>query len=258
MTKAASPLRSPETVMTMLSLAQHHSIEPIQILLASGNSSLITLIKTELNYEGYQLIVEKDGTSALMEIRERQPDLAILDFALSMPSGLEICWRLRLTQQEIPIILLDEDSINHCAIALDSGADDYLQWPASIEELIARIRLHLKRYGHDRQDMLSFQDLKIDLKTWEVYRGNRLIELTPKEFNLLVYLISHPRQVLSSDRLIREVWGYDFVGETNILQVYIRYLRLKLEANRESRLIHTIRGAGYVLREAFSQRAMLA
>lgn len=230
----------------------------IQILLASGNASLITLIKTELNYEGYQLLIEEDGTSALMTIRERQPDLAILDFALSMPSGLEICRRSRSTQQEIPIILLDEDSINHCAIALDSGADDYLQWPASLEELIARIRLHLKRYGHDRPDVLNFQDLRIDLKTREVYRGNRLIELTPKEFDLLVYLISHPRQVLSSDRLIQDVWGYDFIGESNIIQVYIRYLRLKLEANRESRLIHTIRGVGYVLREAFSQQMVVA
>ena len=229
----------------------------IQILLASNNSYLTTLLKTELSYEGYQLMIEHDSLSALMTIREQQPDLAILDFALSMSSALEICRRLRLTEQEIPIILLDEDSINHCAIALESGADDYVKWPASIEELVARIRLHLKRYGHDRQDILNFQDLRIDLKTWEVYRGDRFIELTPTEFNLLVYLISHPRQVLSSDRLIRDVWGYDFVGETNVLQVYIRYLRLKLEANRESRLIHTIRGAGYVLRETFSQRAML-
>ncbi|MDJ0705435.1 MAG: response regulator transcription factor [Leptolyngbyaceae cyanobacterium MO_188.B28] len=230
----------------------------IQILLASNNSPLSSLITNELRYEGYQLKVVDDGVSALLTIREQQPDLAILDFALSRPSALEICRRLHATQQEMPIILLDEDSINHCAIAFDSGADDYLRWPASIEELVARIRLHLRRYRYDRQDILNFQDLKVDLKTWRVYRGNRLIELTPKEFDLLVLLISHPRQVLSCDRLTREVWGYDFVGESNILQVYIRYLRLKLEANHESRLIHNIRGAGYVLREAFSQRTMLA
>ncbi|MFG6095213.1 response regulator transcription factor [Leptothoe sp. ISB3NOV94-8A] len=229
----------------------------IQILVASNHSSLTTLITTELRYEGYQLKIVDDGISALMSLREQQPDLAILDLALSRPSGLEICRRLRSTQQALPIILLDEGSVNHCAIAFDSGADDYMRWPASIEELVARIRLHLRRYGHGRRDILNFQDLKIDLRTWEVYRGDRLIKLTPKEFSLLVYLISHPRQVLSCDLIIQEVWGYDFGGETNILHVYIRYLRLKLEANRESRLIHTIRGAGYVLREAFSSRSML-
>ncbi|NER82882.1 MAG: response regulator transcription factor [Leptolyngbya sp. SIO1D8] len=230
----------------------------IHILLVSNDTTLVPLIETELHYEGYEITAKNDGVSGLIAIRELQPDFVISEFSLAMLSGIEICRRLRSTQQKIPIILLDQDSINHCAIALDSGADDYLQWPASIEELIARIRLHLRHYSHDRQDILNFQDLKIDLKTWEVYRGNRLIELTPKEFDLLVYLISHPRQVLSSDRLIRDVWGYEFVGETNVLQVYIRYLRLKLEANRESRLIHTIRGAGYVLREAFAQRAILA
>ena len=230
----------------------------IQILVASNNSFLTTLITTELRYEGYQLKIVDDGVSALMALREEQPNLAILDLALSQPSGLEICRRLHSTQQTMPIILLDEGSINHCAIAFDSGADDYVRWPASIEELVARIRLHLRHYGHGKRDLLNFQDLTIDVRTWEVYRGDRFIKLTPKEFNLLVYLISHPRQVLSYDLIIQEVWGYDFGGETNVLHVYIRCLRLKLEANRESRLIHTIRGAGYVLREAFSPQAMLA
>ncbi|MEM6519771.1 MAG: response regulator transcription factor [Cyanobacteria bacterium P01_C01_bin.70] len=230
----------------------------IQILLASNNPVLITLTKTELQCEGYKVKIEEDGKSALLSIREKQPDLAILDFGLAMPSGLEICRRLRSTQQKIPVILLDRSDLNHCAIALESGADDYMQWPASIEELVARIQLHLKRYGHDEPDMLNFQDLRINLQTWEVYRGNRLIELTPKEFDLLVYLISHPRHVLSRDRILKEVWGYDFVGDSNVLQVYIRYLRLKLEANCESRLIHTIRGAGYVLKEAFARQVALA
>ncbi|MEL6381410.1 MAG: response regulator transcription factor [Cyanobacteria bacterium J06626_18] len=228
------------------------------ILLASKDTALVSLLETELSCEGYQLTVKQDGASALIAIRELQPDFTILDFALPMVSGLEICRRLRSTREEIPIILLDEAASNHCAIALDSGADDYINRPISVEELIARMRLHLRRQYRDTPTVLNFQDLRIDLQTWEVYRGNRLIELTPKEFDLLVYLISHPRQVLSRDRIMGEVWGYEFIGESNVLQVYIRYLRLKLEANCESRLIHTIRGAGYVLREAFARKTVLA
>ncbi|MGF1524239.1 MAG: response regulator transcription factor [Leptolyngbyaceae cyanobacterium] len=231
---------------------------PTHILLASTDTPLISLLETELSYEGYQLTIKQDGAPALIAIRELQPDFAILDFALPMVSGLEICRRLRSTQEEIPVILLDDTENNNCAIALDSGADDYITRPISVEELIARMQLHLRRKHRDTPTILNFQDLRIDLQTWEVYRGNRLIELTPKEFDLLVYLISHPRQVLSRDRLMEEVWGYEFIGESNVLQVYIRYLRLKLEADHESRLIHTIRGAGYVLKESFVKQVALA
>ena len=230
----------------------------VHLLLASNDSALNSLLETEFRHEGYQLTVKQDGASALITIRELQPDLVILDFSLPMASGLEICRRLRSTRQEVPIILLDQADGNHCAIALDSGADDYLTRPIGVEELIARVRLHLRRWNRDNPAILNFEDLRVDLQTWEVYRGNRLIELTPKEFDLLVYLVSHPRQVLSRDRLMEEVWGYEFIGESNVLQVYIRYLRLKLEANHESRLIHTIRGGGYVLKEAFAKRMALA
>ncbi|MEO1123412.1 MAG: response regulator transcription factor [Cyanobacteria bacterium J06639_16] len=230
---------------------------PINILLASNDSALVPLIETELRYEGYQVTVKNDGASGLIELRESQPDLAILDMTLPMLSGLEICRRLRATRQEIPIILLDQNQENNCAIALDSGADDYLARPISIEELTARVRLHLRRCRRKQPDPLIFQDLRIDLQTREVWRGHRPIQLTPKEFDLLVYLISHPRQVLPRDRLMDEVWGYDFIGDSNVLHVYIRCLRLKLEANRERRLIHTIRGVGYVLREAFAKQPAL-
>ena len=229
----------------------------MHVLLASNDDTLGRLIATELRYEGYRFTGENDGAAGLMTIREAKPDLVLLDFDLPFLSGLEICRRLRSTQHDVPILMLDQAEARNCAIALDSGADDYLPRPISIEELMARIRLHLRRGQPDNPDALNFEDLKIDLQTREVFRGDRLIELTPREFDLLVYLISHPRQVLSSDRLIEKVWGYDFVGESNILQVYIRYLRKKLEANQESRLIHTIRGVGYVLRETFSRRLMV-
>ncbi|MGJ3248177.1 MAG: response regulator transcription factor [Elainellaceae cyanobacterium] len=230
---------------------------PIHVLLASNDAALRPLIATELRYEGYHVTVKQDGASSLVAIRETQPHLAILDVSLPMLSGLEICRRLRSTQESLPVVLLDQVDAAHCTLAFESGADDYLARPISVEELIARIRAHLRRSHRYNSEILNFQDLKIDIQTREVYRGKRLIQLTPKEFDLLVYLISHPRQVLSRDRLMERVWGYDFVGESNILEVYIRYLRLKLEANQESRLIHTIRGVGYVLREAFSKRPAL-
>ena len=230
---------------------------PIHVLLISNDDSLTPLISTELRYESYQFMLEQDGAAGLMTIREAKPDLVLLDFDLPLLSGLEICRRLRTTNHKVPIIMFDQAEAGNCAIALNSGADDYLTRPIRIEELIARVQRHLRRSHRDNPNALRFQDLTMDLQTREVFRGDRLIELTPKEFDLLVYLISHPRQVLSSDRLIEKVWGYDFVGESNILQVYIRYLRMKLEANQESRLIHTIRGAGYVLRETFWRRLVV-
>ena len=230
---------------------------PIHILLASDDSALATLIEMGLRDQGYRVTVKQDGPSGLIAIRELQPDLAILDFSLPLISGLEICRRLRSTQQDVTVILLDQVGQNNCAIALDSGADDYLTRPFSLEELTARVRLHLRRWNRHNPKIFYFQDLKIDLQTQEVYRGNRPIQLTPKEFDLLVHLISCPRQVVPRNQLMESVWGCDLMEKSNILEVYIRYLRLKLEANRESRLIHTIRGVGYVLRETFSKQPAL-
>jgi DNA-binding response OmpR family regulator len=132
---------------------------------------------------------------------------------------------------------------------LDAGADDYVVKPFSIEELLARIRAHLRRTQETNEDILQFGDLSLNRLTRQVYRGNRSIELTAKEFDLLEYLISHPRQVLTREQILTKVWGYDFMGDSNIIEVYIRYLRLKLEENQEQRLIHTVRSVGYALRE---------
>jgi two-component system OmpR family response regulator len=132
---------------------------------------------------------------------------------------------------------------------LDAGADDYIVKPFSLEELLARVRAHLRRTQEDNPDLLQFADLSLNRITREVYRGNRAIELTAKEFELLEYLMAHPRQVLTRDQILERVWGYDFMGDSNIIEVYVRYLRLKLEAEEEKRLIQTVRGVGYVLRE---------
>lgn len=132
---------------------------------------------------------------------------------------------------------------------LDAGADDYLVKPFSIEELLARVRAHLRRTQEADSNILQFADLSLNRRTREVYRGKRMIELTAKEFDLLEYLLAHPRQVITRERILEQVWGYEFMGESNIIEVYIRYLRLKLEANNEKRLLETVRSVGYVLRD---------
>ncbi|HEY9666156.1 MAG TPA: response regulator transcription factor [Coleofasciculaceae cyanobacterium] len=220
------------------------------ILVVEDEAKLAQFIELELKYEGYQVSVARDGLEGLAAAREAQPDLIVLDWMLPGISGLEICRRLRSTGDKVPIILLTaKDEVSDRVAGLDAGADDYVVKPFSIEELFARIRAHLRRNQDEDPDMLQFSNLSLNRSTREVYRGDRLIELTAKEFDLLEYLLSHPRQVLTRDQILEKVWGYDFMGDSNIIEVYVRYLRLKLEANNESRLVQTVRSVGYVLRE---------
>ncbi len=220
------------------------------ILIVEDEAKLAQFIKLELEYEDYQVTIAADGLTGMAAAREVNPDLILLDWMLPGISGPEICRRLRSTGDKVPIILLTaKDEISDRVSGLDAGADDYIIKPFSIEELLARVRASLRRTQEEDTDLLQFEDLRLNTATREVYRGDRLIELTAKEFDLLEYLISHPRQVLTRDRILERVWGYDFMGDSNIIEVYVRYLRLKLEAEKESRLIHTVRGVGYVLRE---------
>jgi len=220
------------------------------ILVVEDETKLARFIELELGYEGYQVSVAADGFAGLAAARQVKPDLIILDWMLPGLSGLELCRRLRTTGGKVPIVLLTaKDEIGDRVAGLDAGADDYVVKPFSIEELLARVRAHLRRNQEENTDRLEFADLRLDRQTREVYRGSRPIELTAKEFDLLEHLMAHPRQVITRDRILEEVWGYDFMGDSNIIEVYIRYLRLKLEANHEKRLIQTVRGVGYVLRE---------
>ncbi len=220
------------------------------ILVVEDEGKLAQFIKLELEYEGYEVTVVNDGLGGLATAREITPDLILLDWMLPGISGLEICRRLRQTGDKVPIILLTaKDEVSDRVAGLDAGADDYIIKPFSIEELLARIRANLRRNQEEDSTSLQFSDLRLDRSSREVYRNNRLIELTAKEFDLLEYLIAHPRQVLTRDQILERVWGYDFMGDSNIIEVYVRYLRLKLEANQEPRLIQTVRGVGYVLRE---------
>jgi DNA-binding response OmpR family regulator len=218
--------------------------------LVEDEIKLARFIQLELESEGYRVSVAHDGMSGLLLARESEPDLAILDWMMPGLTGVELCRRLRSTGIKIPVILLTaKDEVSDRVTGLDAGADDYLVKPFSIEELLARIRAHLRRTQEADTDLLQFEDLSLNRRTREVHRGQRSIDLTAKEFDLLQYLMSHPRQVFTREQILENIWGYDFLGDSNIIEVYVRYLRLKLEQESEKRLIHTARGVGYSLRE---------
>ncbi len=223
------------------------------ILVVEDEAKLAQFIKLELEYEGYEVTVSQDGLDGLATARAKNPDLILLDWMLPGISGVEICHRLRQTGDKVPIIILTaKDEISDRVTGLDAGADDYIVKPFSIEELLARIRSNLRRNQEEDSSLLQFDDLRLDRSSREVYRASRRIELTAKEFDLLEYLMAHPRQVLTRDQILERVWGYDFMGDSNIIEVYVRYLRLKLEANNESRIIQTVRSVGYVMRESIT------
>jgi DNA-binding response OmpR family regulator len=220
------------------------------ILLVEDEVKLARFVELELSSEGYTVSVAHDGVTGLTLARELSLDLAILDWMLPGLTGLEICRRLRATGSSVPVILLTaKDEVSDRVAGLDAGADDYVLKPFSIEELLARIRAHLRRTQETDEDLLQFEDLSLNRRTRQVFRDKRAIELTAKEFDLLEYLLCRPRQVFTRDQILEKVWGYDFMGDSNIIEVYIRYLRIKLEEKNEKRLIHTVRGVGYALRD---------
>jgi DNA-binding response OmpR family regulator len=235
--------------MTAPTSAESNTQPVAKVLLVEDEVKLARFVELELSYEGYEVTVAHDGLSGLMAARDGLPDLVILDWMMPGMSGVEVCRRLRATGCRAPVILMTaKDDVVDRVAGLDAGADDYVTKPFSIEELLARVRAQLRRNQPTEPERLQYSDLSLDRITREVRRGTREIELTAKEFELLDYLLRHPRQVLPRDRILEEVWGYDFMGDSNIIEVYVRYLRLKLEADGEPRIIQTVRGVGYVLR----------
>lgn len=221
-----------------------------RILLVEDDPKLAKFIESELTLEGYHVTVAPNGLDGLTLARTAEPDLLILDWMLPGISGLDICLRLRSTGVQVPIIMLTaKDEVPDRVTGLNAGADDYVTKPFSMEELLARVKARLRRTQPNDPDRLEFEDLILNCLTREVYRENQLIELTAKEFDLLEFLLRNPRQVITRDRILEKVWGYDFMGESNIIEVYIRALRIKLEVSNSKRLLHTVRGVGYVLRE---------
>ena len=225
------------------------------ILVVEDDANLAGLIVSELRIEGYAVEAAADGITGLQQARSLQPDLILLDWMLPGLSGLDLCLRLRHTGMRTPVIMLTaRDEVSDRVAGLNAGADDYLIKPFSLEELLARVKVQLRKREPDAPQPLCFGDLRIDPLAREVHRGERLVELTAKEFDLLAYFCRHPQQVLSREQILKGVWGYDFLGESNIIEVYVRALRLKLEAGGADRLIQTVRGVGYVLRRAASPR----
>ncbi|HLF81908.1 MAG TPA: response regulator transcription factor [Anaerolineales bacterium] len=220
------------------------------ILVIEDDEGILQVLQRGLSYEGYSVETALDGRDGLVRARLRPPTLVILDWMLPGLDGLEVCQRLRAAGN-VPILMLTaKDTVADRVEGLDAGADDYLVKPFEFDELLARIRALLRRAKPEgAPEVLAFADLKLDTGTHQVFRGEREIELTAKEFELLELFLRHPRQVLTRDVIYDRVWGYDFGGESNIIEVYVRYLRQKTEAAQEPRLIHTVRGVGYVLRE---------
>jgi two-component system, OmpR family, response regulator MprA len=220
-----------------------------RILIIEDDEAILRLLRRGLAYEGYQVDTATDGQGGLNLARDTHPDLIILDWMLPGMDGLEVCRRLR-TGGNVPILMLTaKDTIQDRVQGLDAGADDYLVKPFELDELLARVRALLRRTQPERTQTLSFADLNLDTGTRQAMRKGRVISLTAKEYELLELFLRHPRQVLTREMIFDRVWGYDFGGESNVLDVYIRYLRQKLEAEDEMRLLHTVRGVGYVLRE---------
>ena len=220
-----------------------------RILIIEDDEAILKFLRRGLAYEGYQVDTAAEGQSGLSLALDNQYDLIVLDLMLPGIDGLEVCRRLRAGGPVPILILTAKDQVTDRIQGLDLGADDYMTKPFNLDELLARIRALLWRAQPSRPQVLRFADLSLDTGTRQASRGDRVISLTAKEYELLELFLRHPRQVLTRVVIFDRVWGYDFGGESNIIEVYIRYLRQKLEADNEPRLLHTVRGMGYVLRE---------
>ena len=222
-----------------------------KILIVEDETKIARFVELELKHEGYEVQTAFDGRSGLALCESWQPDLLILDLMLPELSGIEVCRRLR-QQSDIPIIMLTaKDDVSDKVMGLDMGADDYMTKPFAIEELLARIRVSLKKHRVDRSESseaLVAGPLRLEPASYSTSFGGEAIALTKKEFDLLHYLWQHEHAAVSRDELLLNVWGYDFAGDTNIVDVYIRYLRQKIDDRYHVKTIHTIRSVGYMFR----------
>ena len=227
-----------------------------KILVVEDEEKISRLLEIELEIEGYRVSRYGNGIDALEAYRREKWDLVLLDIMLPGMSGIELLRRIRAQDAQTPVILLTaKGSVEDKVSGLDYGANDYVTKPFQIEELLARIRASLRQRpaqasaDSPESDWLTASDLKLNEKTREVLRGGDPIELTPREFDLLVFLLRNKRQVLSREQILEAVWGFDYYGETNVVDVYIRYVRKKIDHGREPELIRTVRGVGYALKD---------
>lgn len=229
----------------------------VNILVVDDDRAVRDSLRRSLTFNGYEVETAHDGLDAYEKIQSARPDAVVLDVMMPNVGGNELCRRLRSSGDNLPVLMLTaRDSVSDRVAGLDVGADDYLPKPFALEELLARLRALLRRTSSEEEpedepaEALSFADLMLDQGSREVWRGERPISLTRTEFSLLEMLLANPKRVLTRGRILEEVWGYDFPTSGNALEVYIGYLRRKTEAGGEPRLIHTVRGVGYVLRDS--------
>jgi two-component system response regulator MprA len=223
----------------------------VKVLVVEDDPAVRGSLERSLRFEGYEVVSAADGQAALAAVAEHAPDAVLLDLGLPRLGGVEVCRRLRAAGDTTPVLMLTaRDATSDRVAGLDVGADDYLPKPFALEELLARLRALLRRAAATRTagTVLVVGDLRLDPGTREVTRAGRPITLTKTEHELLELLMRHPRQVLTRERILREVWGYDFDPGSNTLEVYVGYLRRKTEEDGEPRLLHTVRGVGYALR----------
>jgi two-component system response regulator MprA len=228
--------------------------EPARLLVVDDEPALREALQSSLEFEGYKVVTANDGQAALDEIAREHYDAVLLDVMMPRLDGLTACRRLRGSGNRVPVLMLTaRDAVGDRVSGLDAGADDYLVKPFELDELLARVRALLRRGSFQSgaaETTLSFGDLRMDPATREVTRGPRRLDLTRTEYLLLELFLTHPRQVLTREQILGEVWGFDFEPTSNSLDVYVMYLRRKTEAGGVPRVIHTVRGVGYVLRAA--------
>ncbi|NRQ38071.1 response regulator transcription factor [Nonomuraea sp. NN258] len=230
--------------------------EPARLLVVDDEPALREALQSSLEFEGYKVVTADDGQAALDALGREPFDAVLLDVMMPRLDGLTACRRLRAAGNHVPVLMLTaRDAVGDRVSGLDAGADDYLVKPFELDELLARVRALLRRGalsggGQEGGEILAYGDLRMDQTTRDVTRGPRRLDLTRTEYLLMELFLSHPRQVLTREQILNEVWGFDFEPTSNSLDVYVMYLRRKTEAGGEARVIHTVRGVGYVLRAA--------
>ncbi|MFC6334673.1 response regulator transcription factor [Paenibacillus septentrionalis] len=222
------------------------------ILVVDDDDRITSMLRRSLAFEGYEVAIANNGADGLKSFMQKEPDLVILDVMMPYIDGMEVCRRIRESGSQVPILMLTaKDEISDRVKGLDLGADDYLVKPFALEELLARARALFRRKvdrAEKQESVLTFEDLVLDLDAREAVRAGRRIELTSKEYELLLLFMQNPKRVLTRDTIMEKIWGYDFSGESNVLEVYIAMLRQKLEEGGLRRIIVTVRGTGYVLK----------
>ncbi|WP_151733499.1 response regulator transcription factor ['Paenibacillus yunnanensis' Narsing Rao et al. 2020] len=221
-----------------------------RVLIIEDETAMIRLLELELAYEGYETAVACDGLSGAEKALQESFDFILLDLNLPGINGIEVCKRIRACKQTPILMLTARDTVSDRVRGLDTGADDYIPKPFAIEELLARMRsLRRRLQAPDTGELLSAKDLTLNTASHQVSRGGREIELSQREYELLHCLLTHKNRLMNREALLNLVWGYSYAGETNVVDVYIRYVRMKIDEGYEEKLIHTIRGSGYILKD---------